>query len=94
VQLRPSVAAQAKSGGECYLRALRSSWFFKRETGCQWEMLPCSSLPRCAVYFSVQKWSVNGSWATITGAFRRRVQVAIGRCARRADGVGFNTERA
>src|SRR5438067_5436610 len=61
------------------LREVVNAIFYINRAGCPWRMLPRDFPPWRTVYNYFEGWRVNGTWARIVKALRKRVRVAAGR---------------
>ena len=60
-------------------REIVNAIFYVLRSGCQWPMLPHDFPPWKTVYTYFRNWRVDGTWAQIHEALRKKVRRAQGR---------------
>src|SRR5436190_24158607 len=60
-------------------REIVNAIFYVLRSGCQWPMLPHDFPPWKTVYTYFRNWRVNGTWALIHEALRKKVRQSQGR---------------
>jgi putative transposase len=60
-------------------REILDAVFYLLKSGCQWRMLPREFPPWKTVFHYFRAWRLDGTWARMNGALRRRLREKMGR---------------